>query len=113
MHFSFTSESFNRNFDNSFLPFFWGAVASIYTSLGHPFTYGKAEFGKDIVEPDRQWMLQFTSGDKGLFYHLLENKLISGNRIKTLSGGLDGVIEGLKLLEEGKVCAFYNRVLIV
>lgn len=48
-------------------------------------------------------MLQFTSGDQGLFYHLLQNKLITGNRIKTLPGGLDGIIEGLKLLEEGKV----------
>lgn len=56
-----------------------------------------------MVEKDREWMLQFTSGDKGLFYHLFENKLISGNRIKNLEGGLEGVIEGLKQLEEGKV----------
>ena len=52
-------------------------------------------------------MLQFTSGDQGLFYHLLQNKLITGNRIKTLPGGLDGIIEGLKLLEEGKVRLTY------
>jgi len=76
---------------------------SIYTCLGHPFNYGKAEFSKELVETDRKWMLQFTNGDQGLFYHLLNNKLISGNRIKPLDGGLGGVIEGLKLLEEGKV----------
>lgn len=48
-------------------------------------------------------MLQFANGKEGLFYHLLSNKLISGNRIKTLEGGLGGIIDGLKLLEEGKV----------
>jgi hypothetical protein len=79
------------------------SIHSIYTSLGHTFKYGKAEFGKEVVDPDRKWMLQFTSGDQGLFYHLLHNKLISGNRIKVLDGGFNGIIEGLSLLEEGKV----------
>lgn len=81
---------------------------SIYTSLGHPFNYGKAEFGKDLVDTDRKWMLQFANGDQGLFYHLLENKLINENRIKSNEGGLAGVIEGLKLLEEGKVSSSSN-----
>jgi hypothetical protein len=71
--------------------------------LGHPFNYGPAKFEKELVETDREWMLQFTSGDKGLFYHLLANKLVSGNRIKTLDGGIGGIVDGLKMLEEGKV----------
>ena len=79
------------------------APPSIYTCLGHPFSYGKAAFDEKTVETDRAWMLQFTTGDQGLFYHLLDSKLVQGNKIKTLPGGLAGIIDGLKLLEEGKV----------
>lgn len=79
------------------------ARPSIYTCLGHPFNYGKAAFDKKAVETDRAWMLQFTTGDQGLFYHLLDSNVVQGNRIKTLPGGLAGIIDGLKLLEEGKV----------
>lgn len=52
---------------------------------------------------DRQFIEQFASGSEGLLHHLLETNQISGNRIKAASSGLEGTLEGLKLLESGKV----------
>ncbi|KAN0064811.1 Zinc-binding oxidoreductase alcohol dehydrogenase [Thecaphora frezii] len=74
-----------------------------YTCLGRPFSYGKAEFGKEIVEKDSAFIKKWLNGDQGVFYHLFKNKLISGNKIKHLEGGLRAIPEGLKYLQEGKV----------
>ncbi|EPQ30442.1 uncharacterized protein PFL1_01968 [Pseudozyma flocculosa PF-1] len=76
-----------------------------YTCLGRPFTYGKAEFGQDIVDKDSAFIKQWLNGDQGLFHHLFKNKRITGNKIKHMEGGLHAVTEGLKYLQEGKVSA--------
>lgn len=55
------------------------------------------------MQTDREFILPFTRGDQGILSRLLAAKLISGNRIKSQQGGLDGVLNGLKELEEGKV----------
>lgn len=75
----------------------------IYTALGHPFSYGPATFNEEQVKGDRQFMLQFTSGDEGLFHKLFSKKFVTGNRIALQKGGLENVTDGLKKLEEGQV----------
>lgn len=78
----------------------------IYTCLGHPFAYGRAEFKEEQVHADRDFMIKFANGNQGIFYHLLKNKLVNGNRIKVFGQGkLDGISEGLDLLEKGQVSA--------
>jgi NADPH:quinone reductase-like Zn-dependent oxidoreductase len=75
-----------------------------YTCLGHPFAYGRAEFKEEQVHTDRDFIVKFANGNQGIFYHLLKNKLITGNRIKVFGqGNLDGILEGLEQLEKGQV----------
>lgn len=75
-----------------------------YTCLGKPFSYGRAEFKEEQVQADRDFIIKFANGNQGIFYNLLKNKLITGNRIKVFGQGkLDGILEGLDQLEKGQV----------
>ena len=76
-----------------------------YTALGRPFTYGKTTFGEEQVTADSNKMKEWLNGDKGHFYTLLQKGLVRGNKIKEMSGGLSGIPEGLKYLQDGKVSA--------
>lgn len=76
-----------------------------YTALGRPFNYGKAEFDKERVTADSNKMKEWLNGDKGHFYTLFKQGLLRGNRIKEMQGGLQGIPEGLKYLQDGKVSA--------
>lgn len=77
----------------------------IYTALGRPFSYGKAEFPQEKVDTDSAFLKQWLNGDQGHLYTLLKQGLVKGNKIKSMSGGLKGVPEGLQYLQDGKVSA--------
>lgn len=76
-----------------------------YTALGRPFNYGKAVFDEAQVTKDSNFMKQWLNGDQGHFYKLLQKGLLRGNRVKEMSGGLEGIPEGLKYVQEGKASA--------
>lgn len=76
-----------------------------YTALGRPFNYGRAVYDEDRVTADSALMKEWLNGDEGHFYHLFQKGLLRGNRIKEMSGGLEGIPEGLKYVQEGKASA--------
>ncbi|EST05610.1 Alcohol dehydrogenase, C-terminal [Kalmanozyma brasiliensis GHG001] len=76
-----------------------------YTALGRPFNYGKAVYDQATVEADSKKMQEWLNGDKGHFYTLFKQGLLKGNRTKEMQGGLEGINEGMKYLQEGKASA--------
>ncbi|PWZ02354.1 GroES-like protein [Testicularia cyperi] len=77
----------------------------VYTALGHPFSYGKAEFPQSVVEADAKSMAEWLNGDAGHFHTLFSKGLITGNKIKKMDGGIEKITEGLQYLQDGKVSA--------
>ena len=71
--------------------------------MGKPYTYGKAVYDEATVQAENAAIQPFTTG--GLLRHMFAHKLIVGNNIKKMDGGLAGTIEGMKYLQEGKVSA--------
>ncbi|KAJ9479196.1 putative zinc-binding dehydrogenase [Pseudozyma hubeiensis] len=76
-----------------------------YTALGRPFNYGRATYDQDRVTADSNLMKEWLNGTQGHFYTLFKQGLLRGNRVKEMSGGLEGIPEGLKYLQEGKASA--------
>ncbi|GAC94107.1 potential zinc-binding dehydrogenase [Pseudozyma hubeiensis SY62] len=77
----------------------------VYTALGHPFNYGRATYDEDRVTADSNLMKEWLNGTQGHFYTLFKQGLLRGNRVKEMSGGLEGIPEGFKYLQEGKASA--------
>lgn len=77
----------------------------VYTALGRPFSYGRAVYDQDRVTADSELMKEWLNGNQGHFYHLFKQGLLRGNRIKEMPGGLEGIPEGLKYVQEGKASA--------
>ncbi|CEH18277.1 Zinc-binding oxidoreductase [Ceraceosorus bombacis] len=73
----------------------------VYSVLGHPFAYGKATYDEATVSAENAKMQAFTS--QGIFRHLFASGLLRGNVIKHMDGGLSGIPQGFKYMQEGKV----------
>ena len=76
-----------------------------YTALGRKFNYGPAVFDEERVTADSNKMKEWLNGDQGHFYTLFKQGLLKGNKIKEMEGGLEGIPEGMKYMQEGKVSA--------
>lgn len=79
------------------------ASSSVYAVLGHPFAYGNATFDDATVSEENAKLQPFTT--QGIFRHLFASGLLRGNVIKHMQGGLAGIPQGLKYMQEGKVRA--------
>lgn len=76
-----------------------------YTALGRPFNYGRATYDQDRVTADANLMKEWLNGKQGHFYQLFQQGLLRGNRVKEMPAGLQGIPEGMKYLQDGKVSA--------
>lgn len=75
-----------------------------YTLLGRHFSFGKWVPGTpEEMQRDHEWFQPWAAGEQSILHNLLKQRLLKGNRIKKMEGGLNGIEEGMNLLQSGKV----------
>lgn len=75
----------------------------VYTTLGRELKFGGWPVTKEDLVQDKKFIQPWVAGQDSIVHNLMAKKLVRGNKIKKMDGGIDSIEKGMDFQQSGQV----------